>query len=311
MGSSSQTTNSSQNSNTQTNGTTSSAPGWAPQLSALTNAFTQANGALSTAQGYSATPGASAQPMLGTNGAVNSNGGALSTSGADATKTGLAQLTGYNPYATNNTQSLIDAAKQYASGQNIQAQTDAAMQQAKETARDVTLPGIEQNAALTGNTNSSRTGIAQGLVERSLAENANNTYNALASQAYNNGLTLAENQAQANNTGALTAASNAANAGTNAANAGTTAVSNSITNTGNANLVDENNYNNNVNNAYAPLNDYMKLVGGTNWGSTTNTNGTSSTQGTGTQTTQSNPSAFQMISGLLGMAGQGASLFGF
>lgn len=311
MGSSSQTTNSSQNSNTQTSGTTSSAPGWAPQLAALTTAFNQAGGALSKAQGYGTPDSTSAQPLLQNNNIVNSSGGALSTTGADATTAGLSHLTGFDPSATNNTQSIIDAAKQYASGQNIDAMTNAAMQQAKETARDVTMPGIEQNAAISGNTNSSRAGIADGLVQRSLAENAQNIHDSLASQAYQNGLSLAENQAQANNTGALTAATNAANSGTNAANAGTNAVSNSITNTGNANTVDENNYNNNVNNSYAPLNDFMKLVGGTNWGSTTSTNGTSSTQGTGTSTTQSNPSAFQMISGLLGMAGQGASLFGF
>ncbi|WP_368508084.1 hypothetical protein [Bradyrhizobium lupini] len=311
MGSSSQTTNSSQNSNTQSSGTTTSAPGWQPQLDALTNAFTQAKGALSTAQGVAGPSSTSAQPLLQNNNIVNSSGGALSTTGADATTAGLGQLTGFNPFANNNTQSVIDAAKQYASGADIDAMTNAATQQARETARDVTLPGIAQNAALTGNASSSRRGIAEGLVERSLAENAQNVHNSLASQAYQNGLSLAENQAQANNSGALTAATNAANAGTNAANAGTNAVSNSITNTGNANTVDENNFNNGVNNNFAALNDYMKLVGSNNWGSTTSSNSNSQTQGTGTSTTQSNPSAFQMISGLLGMAGQGASLFGF
>jgi hypothetical protein len=48
------------------------------------------------------------------------------------------------------------------------------MQGATETARDVTMPGIEQNAAMTGNTNSTRTGIADGLVQRGLAEQSAN-----------------------------------------------------------------------------------------------------------------------------------------
>lgn len=310
MGSSSQTTNSSQNSNTNSSGTSTTAPGWAPQLQALTNAFSQAGGALTQAQGVTATPGQSASGMTGSNNTVGATGGALSQNGADATATGLGQLTNYNPYATNNPQAIVDAANKYVAGQNIQAQTDAAMQQAKETARDVTLPGIAQNAALSGNASSSRRGIAEGLVQRSLAENAQNTYNSLSGQAYKDGLALAENQAQSNNAGALSAAGQAASAGTNAANAGTSAVSNAINNVGNANNVDQNNFTNSVNNNFAALNDYMKLIGSQNWGSTTTGSSSSQTQGTGTSTTTSNPSAFQMISGLLGAAGQGLSLFG-
>jgi hypothetical protein len=311
MGTSTSTTNTSQNSNTNTSGNSTTTPGWQPQLDALTNAFNQAGGALSNAQGVKAPTGASAGSMAGSNAAVGSSGGALSTNGSNATATGLQQLTSYNPYATNNPQSIVDAANKYVSGQNIQAQTDAAMQQAKETARDVTLPGITQNAAMTGNASSSRTGIAEGLVQRSLAENAQNTYNSLSSQAFQNGLGLAQNQAQANNTGALTAATNAANAGTNAANSGTNAVSNAINNVGNSNAVDQTNFNNSVGNNFSALQDYMKLIGSTNWGSSTSTNGTSTSQGTGTSQTQTSPSALSMISGLLGVAGQGASLFGF
>jgi hypothetical protein len=42
------------------------------------------------------------------------------------------------------------------------------MLNARQTARDVTLPQINQNAAISGNSNSSRTGIAEGLVQRGL-----------------------------------------------------------------------------------------------------------------------------------------------
>jgi hypothetical protein len=65
---------------------------------------------------------------------------------------------------------LIDAAKQYVAGQDIDGQVNDAMLNARRRHATSPCPGIEQNAAMTGNTNSSRTGIADGLVERGLAE---------------------------------------------------------------------------------------------------------------------------------------------
>src|ERR1700737_1961170 len=174
MGSSS-TTNQSQNSNSNYSGTSSSAPGWAPQVGALTTAFNQAGGALANAQSAHAPTGTSAN--LTGNGMLSNNGVSLSNSGTSAATSGLGALTNYNAGSTNNPQAISNAATQFANGQNIGAQTAAATNQAMETVRDVTLPGIQQHAAIGGNTDSSRNGIAQGLVERSLAENSQNTYN--------------------------------------------------------------------------------------------------------------------------------------
>jgi hypothetical protein len=162
-----QTQNTSQNNNTNYSGTATSAPGWAPQVSALTAAFNQAPGALATAQSYKGPQGTNTN--FDTSG-LYGNGSTLNTSGTNAASSGLGALSNFNAGATNNPQSLIDSAKQFADGQNIGAQTNAALQQAREQVRDVTLPGIQQNAAIGNNTDSSRNGIAQGLVERSLAE---------------------------------------------------------------------------------------------------------------------------------------------
>lgn len=308
MGTSTQTTNSSQNSNSNYNGTSSTAPGWAPQLAALTTAFNQAGGALTNAQGVQATPGTNTN--YDTSG-LNTNGATLNTSGTNAATGALSNLTNFNAGAGNNTSGVIDAAKQYADGQDIASQTKAATNGAMEQARDVTLPGIDQAAGATGNANSSRAGIAQGLVQRSLAENYQNTYNDLYSKAYSNGLGLAENQAQSNNTDNLAAYTSGASTGTNAATAGANGQTAALTNAGTQNTNNETNYLGSVSNAYAPLQAYMNLIGSQNWGSTTSTNGSSQTQGTGTSTTESTPSAFSTIAGLLGGGLSAASGLGW
>jgi hypothetical protein len=296
----SSTQNTSENKNTNYSGSATSAPGWAPQANALTNAFNQAGGALSNAQSFSAPQGTNTN--YDTSGLYN-NGSALNTSGANAASSGLGALTGFNAGNTNNAQSISDSAKQFADNQNIGAQTAAATHQAMEQARDVTLPGIQQNAAIGGNTDSSRNGIAQGLVQRSLAENAQNTYNSLYGQAYGNGLNLAQTQANNNNGLNLNAANAAASQGTSAANTGANNQTAALNNQGQQNANNQTNYGNNVGNAYAALQPYMQLFGGTNWGTTTNTSGNSQTQGAGTQQTQNDPGLLSNISSGIGLLG--------
>lgn len=300
-GPSSTTNTSSSNSNTTSSNTATTAPGYQPQANALSTAFNQAGGALSNAQSYTAPTGQTADNSG--NSTIANNGTNLNTAGTNAATSGLGALSNYNAGNTNNTQSVIDAANKYVQGQDIGAQTDAAMQQARETARDVALPQISQNAAISGNSSSSRAGIAQGLVERSLAENAQNTYNDLYSKAYQNGLTLAQGQQNNNNTLNLNAANAASGQGSNAANSGANDYSSSIANTGNANNVNQNNYNNDVGNAYAALQQYMNLIGGKNWGTTVTSNGTQQTNGTGTSNTQTDPGLLSNISSGIGVLG--------
>lgn len=309
---------------------------WAPQAAALQTGFDAAGNALTQSQAAAANGApkdytAQFDPALigqfnnmlnyanNTNtGALNNAGNTAATNGSNASGAALSQLLGYNPQTANNPQTLIDQANQYVAGQNIPAQVKAAMQGATETARDVTMPGIAQNAAISGNSDSSRRGIAEGLVQRGLAEQSANLQNSLTGQAFGQGLGLASSNANANNQAALTAATNAANAGTSALNAGTGAVNGSINGQGTlfgigsnagqgltaaqqANLTNQQQqYQAGINNPYAALMPYMKLVGSQLYG--TNSNGTT--------TTQNDPGALGILGGLLGAGGSLASGLG-
>jgi hypothetical protein len=317
---------------TSTQQQNSSSTPWGPQAAALTGAFSDAQNAYGTASQAKAptdfvaqfTPDQlkTFQSMLGygnntSTAGTSATGGALQTAGTNATTGALSGLANYDPTKLNNTQSISDAAKQYADNQNIGAQTAAATNQAMETARDVTMPGIEQNAAMTGNSNSSRTGIAQGLVQRSLAENAQNTYNSLYGQAYGNGLNIASSNANANNANSLGALTGAAGAGTTAANSGVNASSSAINDQGNlfnlagtgatggqqaqqANLDNQQaQFQSGTQSPYAALQGLMGIIGANNWGSNS----------TGTSTTTKTPSAFETIGGLLGAGASAAKLF--
>jgi hypothetical protein len=314
--------------------TSSSTTPWAPQAGALTTAFSGALDAYGRAKGANAptdfvsqfTPEqlANFRSMIGygSNNAIPgqnaATGSALSTAGAGATTGALSGLSSFDPSAANNPNTLVDAANKYVAGQDINAQVNDAMLNARQTARDVTLPGIEQNAAVTGNTNSSRTGIAQGLVERGLAEQSGNLGASLRSGAFKDGLTLAASNAAANNASKLGALSTAATAGTDAARAGVGANSASIGDQSNLfgladaggsglqgsqqafldNLLKR--YQSQVSSPYDAVNALMGVVGTNMWGSNTNS----------TSEKESTPSAWQVAGGLLGAGGSAASTAG-
>src|SRR5262249_10572730 len=156
--------------------TTQTTP-WAPQSGALQNAFSQAGTALGKSQnmalptdfvaqfspdqlaayksmvGYGSNNQIPGQEAAAGTGMFNTGGGA----GSDA----LANLNGFNPYGVNTPQNVMEAALGYASGANqyIPDAVANAMLPAMQQVRDVTLPGMEADAAGSGNINSSRTGI--------------------------------------------------------------------------------------------------------------------------------------------------------
>jgi hypothetical protein len=301
---------------------------WAPQADALTQAFNQAHTAYQQSQGGPAAPtdfvaGANAnqqntyqQAIDFANSQSGTAGGQIGA-GQNAVQQGQSGINGaitglqsFNPSATNNPQSMIDAANAYASGQNIPAQVKAAMQSATEQARDVTMPGIEQAAANSGNANSTRAGIANGLVQRGLAETSANLSGTLQSQAFQNGLTLAQQQAQNNNVNQLTALGQQGNLGVNSFNSGNTAVNNGVTNEsgvlniGNGggtgqqqaqqatldNLLKQ--YQSGKTAPFDGLQQLMGIIGSQNWGSNS----------TGTSHTETDPGILGTIGGLLGAA---------
>lgn len=313
-----------------TSTTGSTQPGFAPQVGALTTAFNGAQDAYNQASTAVAPTNFTAQmdpaalaafnQMIQQGGNLStpdqqaSTGAALQTAGTSGVTGALSGLSNYNPSATNNTQSQVDAANQYVAGQNIPAQVAAAMQGATETARDTTMPGIEQNAAIGGNTNSTRTGVQDGIVQRGLAEQSANLNGSLSGTAFANGLSLANNTANENNVNNLGALTTAGNIGNTAANTGVNAGSASVANqgalsseaaAGGAGLTaaqqailtnQEQQYQSAVTSPYAAAMGLMGVAGTNNWGQTS----------TGTNDTTSNPSAWDTISGLMSSAGNAA-----
>lgn len=306
-------------------------PGFQPQVNSLNTMFTGADNALSQAQN-SGVPQASEltagmtpqqiatfQQMIGYGGnsaipgqqaAAGSN---MTNSGMNATNGALTNLGAFNPSSTNNAAANIAGGNAYAAGSNIPGQVAADMFGANQEANQVTIPGIEQNAAGTGNVNSSRTGIADGMVKESLANQAAGLGANLQANAFNTGAGLTANTNSTNNAQALSGYGAAANAGNSAFNSGLDASGQSINNQGNlfnlagqggaglqqGNQLNDTNasqmYDQSQNNPFMALNNYMGLIGSQNWGQ--NSSGTSDTQ------TTSTPSMMAQIAGLLGAGG--------
>jgi len=327
---------------------------WGPQAGALTTAFNDAtNTAYNTAKqavapdNYVAqmTPDqlATFQKMMAyTNGntipdTTGSTATTLQGAGTNAVTGALSGLNSFDPTQLNSTNPIVDAANKYVAGQDIDAQVRDAMLNATQTARDVTLPGIERDAALTGNTNSSRTGpggIAEGLVQRGLAEQAGNLGATLRNAAFSHGLDLASANANANNSAILAALQARLGGGNTAAAEGVNAGSSSINDKGQLfSLADKagsgeqaaqqayldnlyKQYLSKVQAPYDPINGLMSVIGSQKWGqtgtATTSNSGTTSGTATGTsdQKTTSTPSAWQIIGGLLGGLGSGANTAG-
>jgi hypothetical protein len=292
---------------------------WAPQAGALSSAFSNAQAAYGKASqtqaptdfvaGFTPEQLATFRSALGY---ANSNttpdtstatGNALQSAGTDATTGALSGLGAYDPTAANNPQALIDNANKYVAGQNIDSQVNDAMLNARQTARDVTMPGIAQTSAITGNTNSSRRGIAEGLVQRGLAQQATDLGASMRGQAFKDGLALSSNNANANNSAALSALTARLSGGTDAAKAGVGAGSQAIADKGALlgmaegggsglqasqqavldNLLKR--YQAGVSAPYDALNGLMGIIGTNNWGS----------QSSGTATQTKNPSLLDSI----------------
>lgn len=313
----------------QQSGTSSSQTDpWSVQAPYLSQGFSAASNALGKAQGATAPTDFTAQftpdqlatfkQMLGysnNNTGLPTNtanaGGALTAAGSSAVTGGLSDLAAYTP--AGGTQSNIDAATAYANNPAISGQVDAAMRDATRNASENVLPQLGRNAAATGNLNSNRTAISQGIVQRGLSDQAGDISSQLRGQAYNTGLGLAENARQADNSGVLSAllarvqgGNTAASTGTNAntaavgqqgglfdiANAGgagqQAATQADLTNQGQQ-------YQSQTTSPFDALNQFWNIVGGQNYGSSTN--------GTANSTTSTTPSIWSILGGLGGAAG--------
>lgn len=322
---------------TQQQSTQSQTSPWTPQANQLTNAFNNADNAYaqsSNAQGLlptQFTAGMTPTQLQDYSNLASNAASILSpsttgvTTGANAQNAGVAGATGalntldaWNPNATNNANTVLGTAQQYVNGLNIPGQVQAAMQSANEEARDVTLPGMESNAASTGNINGSRTGLSEGIVQRGLAEQAGNLSAQLQNDAYNTGTTLGENIASTNNAQQEGALSAALSGGTGLSSSGAIQQQGGVSNMSNVEqalltgasgaqtnqqLADTNalqNYQAQTQAPFAPLDQLMQIIGSNNWGSNSSSN----------STTTSTPSTMSMIGSGLGAAGSLLGSFG-
>lgn len=319
---------------TSSNGTVDSKTNpWAPQAEALTKAFSEAQSAYGQAgsakaptdftAGFTPEQLATFRTMIGQGGDQSvaqraaGAGAALTGAGVTGAQGALDGYASYDPTKTNNSGVLIDKANQFVEGQDIDAQVRNAMLNATQTARDVTLPGIAQGAAMSGNTNSSRTGIAEGMVTRGLAQQSTDLGANLRSQAFQNGLKLAQDQAQNNNATTLESIKGRGALGSAVAGQGVAAGSQSLTDAGALNTTamaggaglqtadqarltnQAQQYSAALQSPYANIQQLLAIIGGQNWGS--ETKGTTSSRGTESKSTT--PSIMDVIGGLAGAAG--------
>ncbi|MBX9654477.1 hypothetical protein K2Y11_12755 [bacterium] len=239
------------------------------------------------------------------NAALNS-GTALTGLGGAATSSAIS---GLNAFANRDaTGQNIAAASQYANNPYMDSMVGAATRDATRNFNEVITPGINANAAATGNLNSTRTGVAAGIAQRGLQDTIADTSAQLRGQAYQQGISQASTDAQAQaqayaNAGQLGSAMT--NSGIGATNAGSNSAMNnaSIFNIGNA-LAGANNQ--------APLDNALAKQDYANTQPWTNLNnyfavssggGSLGGTSTGTSTQKTNPGALGILGGGLGILG--------
>lgn len=96
------------------------------------------------------------------------------------------------------TQANIEAAGAYANNPFLNGAIDAASRDVTRNLTENVLPQVNRVAAGTGNTNSTRTGIAEGLALRGAQDRIGDIASTMRGDAWNNGLKTAEAARQAN-----------------------------------------------------------------------------------------------------------------
>jgi hypothetical protein len=228
-------------------------------------------------------------------------GGSTSlTTGQGATDSALKGLTAYtNSDTLDNT---ISGAQKVAAGFDVPGAVKAAMYDANTEASDETLPSLYRGAAGSGNINSDRTALAEGVVKKGLATKAADLSAELQNSAYNTGLSTA----QRDTTSLLGALSDLGTLGGQSTTTGNDALSSGITSAAsnfgigaagaedNQSLAqdvidnDKAKYDSSTDYTWDQLAKYYGITGSGNWGSeesstkkTTNTPSTLSTIGSG------------------------------
>lgn len=160
------------------------------------------NQAIAGTQNFATGAGAqTASNMLGTsNAALAGAGGQMMAGGA---------LMGYDP--GNATAGNIYDASRYADNPYMSGMIDAASRDVTRNLTEDVLPGINRLGSATGNTNSTRTGVAEGIALRGAQDRIGDISAGMRGDAYQQGLSLAENARGANMNARLNALTNAGN----------------------------------------------------------------------------------------------------
>lgn len=187
---------------------------WAPQGQALQFAFNEAQNLYNSKKGtpfYQGDLHAGLDPLTQqgidkTAGYVNGSG----QQGADAVTGASGNLIGANPQyleaikglygaaSADPTGANIDAAGRYANNPALQAQIDAVGADIRRNLGENIMPSIDRTATASGNINSSRAGIAEGIAARGAKEELAQTAAGMRYNAYNNGLGTAESARTSN-----------------------------------------------------------------------------------------------------------------
>ena len=146
--------------------------------------------------------------------------GAIATGGAGAANAAGAL---YGASTTDPTAANISAAGRYAANPYLDGLIDASSRDVVRNLTEGVLPQYGRNSALTGNANSTRTGIAEGIALRGAQDRIGDIASTIRAGAWDSGTRLAE-QARTTNLGGLEAAGgiygNIAGQGLDAAQAG-------------------------------------------------------------------------------------------
>lgn len=295
---------------------------WAAQQPYVKDALQSAQGLFQSKSGTTAFDGptyAGINPL--TAGAANDTAGFAGGAGksaADATTLAGMGLLGqsgnymdalgaYDKAAgADNTGSNIKNAGMYADNPYLSGQIDAASRDVTRNLSENIMPSIDRAATGTGNINSTRAGVAEGIAMRGAQDQVGDIASSMRGDAFNNGLNLAQNDAQ-NRTAAM---GNSAGMYGNAVNSGAAntaaGVDQSYTNLGKTGLAGgvfqadqqaqydaaQAEWNANDTRQQGLLNNYYGTVGANNWG----------TSGTSTEETKSNPGIFGAAMGLGSLA---------
>jgi hypothetical protein len=303
---------------------TSTSTPWGPQGDALKGAFGDAQSVYDSQKGtpyYQGNTYASMDPL--TSQGIGANAGFATGAGAGAASDVLASgnpllaaggqgLSAYQKLAgmagTDPTQGNIASAGAYANNPFLDGQIDAASRDVTRNLNENQLPGLNEAATGSGNMNSSRAGVAEGIARRGAADQIGDIASNMRGQAYQSGLGLAESGRTADMNGLATAGSGFGSTfgqGLGAIGQGladTYGNNNQLISGGQLNQQDAqgadtaafNKWSGNDNRQNDLLNRYMSIIGSQNWG------------GSATST-QPGPSMFQTLLGA-GASAAGAAL---